>query len=256
VARPHLIFTSNYGGDTHELRHTPEAQAGAWVNSQDWEEYAPLCDLWTVSAVADTDFRLIGACRRGHDDMLKAIDSGWGGDQATANRILELSDLLPGAPFPDVLQSGYLSSTWLDDAGGLWLFGGAQPFAAVHQATTLPIPIGSNSTCSSALWRYDPATGDWAGLNYLNAAQHQHPGEPIDSKATAWPAGLCGATTWGLDRGRGGGSALALAVVGGWTRGPTYPTINAATDGGAVDVIFLRSGWQEVAGGASQTPAH
>jgi hypothetical protein len=209
---------------------------GSWVGQQDWAEYSQLCDLWTVSAKADTEFRMLGACQGGRAPMLRI-------ERPDLSEPTGYIDADLDAAYPEALQTGYRSTTWTDDVGDLWLFGGAERhIGGLGSGGLYVAPPNVSLSCSSALWRYEIAVGSWSEIGHERSHQSEPPlpppsraeaatattddeaGVQQQQVATTWPAALCGATAWrpGGETGR-----PALAVLGGWTQGPA---LAVATD--------------------------
>lgn len=172
----------------------------SWVAELDWALYHSLCDLWQADQA--NHWSLLGACASG---LRSPVNSG-------VPHSLEVNAVNP-VPFPDALALAglYKASTWADDAGNLWLFGGFTgsgfDFETRSEAHGLLKEISREyspgaTVCNHDLWAYDPVQGgSWL---------HVLPGKPRPSKTDyltadagtvlsdfTWPQlGKCGATAW------------------------------------------------------------
>jgi hypothetical protein len=106
---PRLDVTSDNGATEWQSKNNTKS----WVADAEWELYNSLCDLWQADSAQH--WVLLGACESG---LQSPINRGVQDSMAVS--------AINSVPFPDAIMNAgiYKASSWADDVGNLWLFGG------------------------------------------------------------------------------------------------------------------------------------
>jgi hypothetical protein len=165
----------------------------SWLAALDWALYDTLCDLWQTDD--PNRWSLLGACASGLRSPVNEL----------IPQSFEVNAANP-VPFPDALALAgvYKASTWLDDVGNLWIFGGymgspgwtAGFFKEVGREYS---PGGT--VCNHELWAYDPVQGgNWSHVRPAEPRPpntHYLPADAGNLPGFTWPQlGKCGAIAW------------------------------------------------------------
>ena len=187
------------GGEQQTASWVQSNSTKSWLLALDWELYETLCDLWQTDQA--NRWSLLGACAHGLQSPVNDF----------VPQSFEVAPTNP-VPFPDALSLAgvYKASSWSDDVGKLWLFGGffGSPAVGTNGLMTQMAKRFSPGTtvCNNDLWVYDPVKGgSWSNVrpatprpaNTLVEARPPTAHDVGSLPAFTWPQlGKCGAIAW------------------------------------------------------------